>query len=290
VPLLRPLASLGVFATTASMLIVGALLLSAFRSLRDTNAVGAVSAEPVTTEILDAPIAITSHFRAAVQVLDWIRARKTCYVCARDVHGLMLAQNDAELREIHRDADMILPDGMPLVHIARWRGYRSSRRVAGPDFVETMVDLGRAEGVRHYFYGGKPGVAARMATALGCRFPGVILAGASSPPFGEVGEEQWQEEIAGIMAMAPNIVWIGLGTPKQELWMHRHYHEMDGVTLIGVGAAFDFHAGDVRRAPLWMQRATLEWLHRLLSEPRRLWRRYLVLAPAFAWHVFRGKS
>lgn len=288
-PLLGPLASAGTFAAVASALMLVALAGSAFRSLRDTNPVIPPSADDMTTAILDAPIAITNHHRAALTVLSWIGEKSSRYVCARDVHGLMLAQQDADLRDIHRSADLVLPDGMPLVHIARWRGYRSIRRVAGPDFVETMVDLGRDDGVRHYFYGGKPGVAKRMAAALVDRYPGVVVAGASSPPFGEASDAVWREEIAAIMATKPNIVWIGLGTPKQERWMHRFHREMAGATLVGVGAAFDFHAGDVRRAPLWMQRATLEWLHRLLSEPRRLWRRYLVLAPSFVWRVLRDR-
>jgi N-acetylglucosaminyldiphosphoundecaprenol N-acetyl-beta-D-mannosaminyltransferase len=174
---------------------------------------------------------------------------------------------------------------MPLVHVARWRGHQSIRRVAGTDFVETLADLGRATGVRHYFYGGKAGIADKMAAKLAGRYPGLTVAGTSTPPFGEVSEEVRRAEMATIMAAAPDIVWVGLSTPKQERWMRRHRGEMAGVTLIGVGAAFDFHAGAVKRAPLWMQRATLEWLHRLLSEPRRLWRRYLVLAPQFVWRV-----
>jgi N-acetylglucosaminyldiphosphoundecaprenol N-acetyl-beta-D-mannosaminyltransferase len=286
-PLLDPLASFGVFATTASVLIVAALSLSVRRTLR---AVEPVAAERTTTEILGTPIAITDHPRAAARVLGWVRDRQSRYVCVRDVHGIMLAQRDPALMTIHRDADLILPDGMPLVHIARWRGHRSIGRVSGPDFVETMADLGRAEGVRHYFYGGKPGVAERMAAALALRFPGLAVAGASSPPFGEVSERDGCAEIARLLATTPDIVWIGLGTPKQERWMRRYRDEMPGVTLIGVGAAFDFHAGDIRRAPIWMQRATLEWLHRLLSEPRRLWRRYLVLAPVFVWRVLWDRS
>ncbi|MDB5575141.1 MAG: WecB/TagA/CpsF family glycosyltransferase [Bradyrhizobium sp.] len=288
-PYRSPLASFGVGASTASTLVVAAVLLSAFRALR-AGAIIAVPSGEATTAILDIPIAITTHFRAARRVIEGVRARKSCYVCARDVHGLMLAQHDPELCDIHREADMILPDGMPLVHIARWRGHRSMHRVAGPDFVETMADLGRDEGVRHYFHGGKPGVAQRMAAILKERFPGMVVAGTSSPPFGQMSDTEQQAQIATIMASAPDIVWVGLGTPKQERWMHRHYRDMPGVTLIGVGAAFDFHAGVIKRAPLWMQRATLEWLHRLLSEPRRLWRRYVLLAPAFLWRVFRDRS
>jgi N-acetylglucosaminyldiphosphoundecaprenol N-acetyl-beta-D-mannosaminyltransferase len=246
--------------------------------------------DAATTDILGTPVTITDHPHAAANVLGWIRERRSCFVCVRDVHGIMLARRDPGLMAIHRDADMVLPDGMPLVHVARWRGHRAIRRVSGADFVETLADLGRAEGVRHYFYGGKPGVAGKMAAALARRYPGMTVADTATPPFGEVSEDRRRAELAQIMTARPDIVWIGLSTPKQEYWMHRHRAEMPGVTLIGVGAAFDFHAGEVRRAPRWMQRATLEWLHRLCSEPRRLWRRYLILAPRFVWLVLRDRA
>jgi len=281
---LDPLAGFAVFATIASLSVIVAVSLSARRTL------AMAPSHTDTTNILGTPITITDHDRAAARVLGWIRERQSRYVCVRDVHGIMLAQRDAGLMEIHQAADMILPDGMPLVHIARWRGHRSIRRVSGPDFVETLADLGRAEGVRHYFYGGKPGIADAMAAALARRYPGLAIAGASVPPFGEVSENLRRAEMATIMAAAPDIVWVGLSTPKQERWMRRHRGELAGVTLIGVGAAFDFHAGAVKRAPRWMQRATLEWLHRLLSEPTRLWRRYLVLAPQFVWHMLWDRA
>jgi N-acetylglucosaminyldiphosphoundecaprenol N-acetyl-beta-D-mannosaminyltransferase len=281
---LDPLTGFAVFAAIASLSIV----IAVSRSARRTLATAPPDAE--TTDILGTPITITDHGRAAARILGWVRARESRYVCVRDVHGIMLAQRDSGLMAIHQAADMILPDGMPLVHVARWRGHQSIRRVSGPDFVETLADLGRAEGVRHYFYGGRPGIAGKMAAALAARYPGLIVAGASAPPFGEVSEDIRLTEMVTIMATAPDIVWVGLGTPKQERWMRRHRGELAGVTLIGVGAAFDFHAGAVKRAPLWMQRATLEWLHRLLSEPRRLWRRYLVLAPQFVWRVFWDRA
>jgi N-acetylglucosaminyldiphosphoundecaprenol N-acetyl-beta-D-mannosaminyltransferase len=124
-----------------------------------------------------------------------------------------------------------------------------------------------------------------MAAVLCARYPGLVVAGCLSPPYGEVDERVQAAEIAEINAASPDVVWVGLGTPKQERWMNRFHGAIPGATLIGVGAAFEFHAGTRRRAPRWMQRATLEWLHRLLSEPGRLWRRYLVIAPQFVWQV-----
>jgi N-acetylglucosaminyldiphosphoundecaprenol N-acetyl-beta-D-mannosaminyltransferase len=238
-----------------------------------------------STDILGTPIAITDLAGATAHLLQRVAARQGGYVCLRDVHGVMLARRDPELRAIHSDAAMNLPDGMPLVHVARWRGHRAIGRVAGTDLVEALADAGRGAALRHYFYGGKPGVAEAMAATLARRFPGLVVAGCASPPFGEIDEAVMKQALAAIVAAHADVVWVGLSTPKQERWMHRHHHALPGMTLIGVGAAFDFITGEVARAPRWMQRATLEWLHRLLSEPRRLWRRYLVLAPRFAWLV-----
>jgi N-acetylglucosaminyldiphosphoundecaprenol N-acetyl-beta-D-mannosaminyltransferase len=238
-----------------------------------------------STDILGTPIAITDLAGATAHLLQRVAARQGGYVCLRDVHGIMLARRDPALRAIHRGAAMNLPDGMPLVHVARWRGHRAIGRVAGTDLVEALADAGRGAALRHYFYGGKPGVAEAMAAALARRFPGLLVAGCASPPFGDVNDVAVARALAAIVAARADVVWVGLSTPKQEHWMHRHHGALSGMTLIGVGAAFDFITGEVRRAPRWMQRATLEWLHRLLSEPRRLWRRYLVLAPRFAWLI-----
>ena len=236
-------------------------------------------------DILGTPIAITDLAGTTTHLLHRIAARRGGYVCLRDVHGIMLARSDPELRAIHSDAAMNLPDGMPLVHVARRRGHRAIGRVAGTDLVEALADAGRGAGLRHYFYGGKPGVAENMAAALTRRFPGLVVAGCASPPFGEVDDVTTAQALAAIITARADVVWVGLSTPRQERWMHRHHRALPGMTLIGVGAAFDFITGEVRRAPRWMQRATLEWLHRLLSEPSRLWRRYLVLAPRFAWLI-----
>ncbi len=238
-----------------------------------------------STDILGTPIAITDLAGATAHLLHRVAARHGGYVCLRDVHGIMLARRDPELRAIHRDAAMNLPDGMPLVHVARWRGHRAIGRVAGTDLVEALADAGRGTALRHYFYGGKPGVAEAMAAALARRFPGLVVAGCASPPFGEVDDATMKQALDTIVAARADVVWVGLSTPKQERWMYRHHQVLPGMMLIGVGAAFDFITGEVVRAPRWMQRATLEWLHRLLSEPRRLWRRYLLLAPRFAWLI-----
>jgi len=286
-PIWSPLNAFALFAWTASLSMLGVLATAAHSGMASLRPVrdGATVAP-----ILGVPVSITDPLDASDRVIAWVRARRAAYVCVRDVHGVMLAQRDPEFMAIHRSAPMVLPDGMPLVHVARLRGYRQIRRVAGPDFVDTLADRGRAQGLRHFFYGGAPGVAERMALVLAGRYPGLIVAGWLSPPFGDTDEAIRDDEIARINAATPDVVWVGLGTPKQERWMHRYHGAISGATLIGVGAAFDFHAGTRKRAPLWMQRATLEWLHRLLSEPGRLWRRYLVIAPQFVWRVLWDRA
>nr|WP_269142340.1 WecB/TagA/CpsF family glycosyltransferase [Sphingomonas sp. IC-11] len=199
----------------------------------------------------------------------------------------MRAQDETELLEIHDHAGLVTPDGMPLVWLARWRGHGHVGRVCGADLVAELCAASIEHGIGHYFYGGKPGVAERMAAALMARFPGLKVVGTNTPPFGAMSAEEDAAHTAEITASGAGIVWVGLSTPKQEYWMRDHVDRIPGATLIGVGAAFDFYAGDVKRAPEWMHHRGLEWLHRLASEPRRLWRRYLVLAPKFVLMVGR---
>jgi N-acetylglucosaminyldiphosphoundecaprenol N-acetyl-beta-D-mannosaminyltransferase len=199
----------------------------------------------------------------------------------------MRAQDDADLMQLHEQAGMVTPDGMPLVWLARSRGYQEVGRTCGSDLVLSLCEISIKEGLRHYFFGGKPGVAERLAEKLSARFPGLQVVGTATPPFRKMTPEEDVAATAAITAARPDIVWVGLSTPTQEYWMRDHVGRIPGATLMGVGAAFDFHAGDVKRAPRWMQQVGLEWLHRLSSEPRRLWRRYLVLAPRFVMRAAR---
>jgi N-acetylglucosaminyldiphosphoundecaprenol N-acetyl-beta-D-mannosaminyltransferase len=171
------------------------------------------------------------------------------------------------------------------VWLSRLRGFRDVERVYGPDLLLACCDHSRVIGYRHFFYGGGPGVPELLSERLRARFPGLSVAGGFSPPFRELTPDEDAECVHRINAAHPDIVWVGLGTPKQERWMAEHRATLDAAVLIGVGAAFDFHAGLKRQAPRWMQRSGLEWLFRLLAEPRRLWRRYLRNNPLFVWHV-----
>ncbi len=236
---------------------------------------------PDSFDVLGVPVSIVDTV-ATLEVIDgWIAARGHEFVCFRDVHGVMTCQDDTELSEIHRRAGMVAPDGLPLVWLGRLMGHRAIRRVCGPDLMPALCEHSVAKGYRHFFYGGAPGVAGRLAERLRARFPGLEVAGTHTPPFRPLSEAEDAAVGRMIDESRADIVWIGLSTPKQERWMAAHLGRLEAPVMLGVGAAFDVHAGTILRAPAWMQRSGLEWLFRLLSEPRRLWRRYLILAPRF---------
>jgi N-acetylglucosaminyldiphosphoundecaprenol N-acetyl-beta-D-mannosaminyltransferase len=239
------------------------------------------SEDATTTDVLGVPVSLTNLSHAVATIANWCKHREANFVCVRDVHGIMRAQDDERLRLIHHRAGMVTPDGMPLVWISRRRGHREVGRVCGADLVAALCDASQDLGLRHYLYGGKPGVAERMRDELLRRYPRLTIVGCDSPPFRRLSKNEDEQAVARLNEARPHIVWVGLSTPKQEYWMADHVGRIAGATLIGVGAAFDFYSGDVKRAPRWMQRNGLEWLHRLASEPRRLWRRYLVMAPSF---------
>jgi N-acetylglucosaminyldiphosphoundecaprenol N-acetyl-beta-D-mannosaminyltransferase len=199
----------------------------------------------------------------------------------------MISARDPEMMNIHHAAGMVTPDGMPLVWVSKWRSDFKIDRVCGSDLLDALSDAGRSVGLSHYFYGGKPGVAENMIRNLKSKYPGISIAGYTSPPFSRLTEAEDADMVRAINASGAQIVWVGLSTPKQELWMRAHVGRIEGATLIGVGAAFDFHSGAIKRAPKWMQSCGLEWLHRFASEPVRLWRRYLVIAPLFVLNVVR---
>lgn len=220
----------------------------------------------------------------AIDVIDhWITAGERHYVCITGVHGVMESQRDESLRGIHNRAGLVTPDGMPLVWLSRWRGFRNTTRVYGPDLMLAVCERSLATGYRHFFYGGSDGVADRLVLKLQKRFPSLAVAGVYSPPFRTLTPEEDDDVVRRINDAKPDILWVGLGTPKQERWMAEHLDRLQVSAQIGVGAAFDFHAGLKRQAPRWMQQSGLEWLFRLLTEPARLWRRYLVNNPAFIW-------
>lgn len=218
------------------------------------------------------------------RALDEIRARIECgdrtYITVTGAHGIIECQSDPDLRDIHNRAGLVVPDGMPLVWLGRLAGHRQMRRVYGPDLMLSVCDPS-AGPYRHFLYGGAPGIPERLADRLRDRFPGIEIVGSYSPPFRPLRAAEDDEVVATIDRSGADIVWVGLSTPKQERWMAAHLGRLRAPVMIGVGAAFDFHAGVKRQAPRWMQGAGLEWAFRAATEPRRLGRRYATVVPRF---------
>lgn len=220
---------------------------------------------------------------AALDRIDlWIEQKERTYVCICSVHGIMECQRSEDLRKIFNSAGMVTPDGMPLVWLARSRDPNVTR-VYGPDLLLAEFQRSAKTGHRHFLYGGGPSIATRLAAAMRSRLPGLQVVGTLEPPFAPLEELASPEVATTINAAEPDIVWVGISTPKQERWMAMMRPLLKAPVLIGVGAAFDFHSGTVRQAPPWMQRSGLEWLFRLVTQPRRLWRRYLINNPWFVW-------
>jgi N-acetylglucosaminyldiphosphoundecaprenol N-acetyl-beta-D-mannosaminyltransferase len=208
------------------------------------------------------------------------------YVCLGTAHGFTDAQADPDLRRIYRESWLTTPDGMPLV----WLGPPGVERVYGPDLLLAVCDAGRAVGLRHYLYGGVAGVAEELRARLEQRFPGVEIVGTRMPPFRPLDDTETAHLRAEVARLRPDVIWVGLGSPKQETFMAQHWRGLDAGVLIGVGAAFDFHSGRVRQAPRWVQRAGLEWCFRLCTEPRRLGPRYLRVTPLFALRALAQRT
>jgi len=235
--------------------------------------------------VLGVGISPLTRSQAVATIEDWIARGERHYVCVSGIHGVMESHRDAHLRAIHNAAGMVTPDGMPLVWISRWKGFRQTERVYGPDLLLACCERSVSTGYRHYFYGGGPGVPEQLTKRLQARFPRLDVVGGYSPPFRALTPDEDANVVARVNAASPDIVWVGLSTPKQERWMFEHRDRLTAAVCIGVGAAFDFHAGLKPQAPKWMQRSGLEWVFRLYHEPRRLWRRYLRNNPLFVWHV-----
>jgi N-acetylglucosaminyldiphosphoundecaprenol N-acetyl-beta-D-mannosaminyltransferase len=249
---------------------------------KDTVRIGEPSvSRPETRNVLDEfrTLGVRVHAAQIPEVIalveSWIaeRAASRC-VAVTGMHGVMEVQRDASFREILNAADCVVPDGMPFVWLGRRQGFALKRRVYGPELLEKVCRWTGAK-YRHFFYGGAAGVADRLADSLDKRY-GIRIAGMHSPPFRPLTAEEDREIVRMIRAAAPDVLWIGLSTPKQEHWMYEHRGVVGVPVMVGVGAAFDLISGRVPQAPQWMREHALEWLFRLLQEPRRLWHRYLV--------------
>ena len=244
-----------------------------------------VTDAPQRVNVLGVGVSAITMADALATIDRWIATRVPQYVCVTGVHGVMESQVDPSLRDIHNRAGLVTPDGMPLVWTSWLRGHHHVQRVYGPDLMLACCEASTRKGYRHFFYGGGPGLAERLAKRLGERFDGLQIVGTWSPPFRDLTAAEELAMIDRIASSKPDIVWVGLSTPKQERWMARYIGRLPAAVLIGVGAAFDMHAGVKKQAPPWMQRSGMEWLFRLATEPRRLWRRYLTNNPRFVWRL-----
>jgi N-acetylglucosaminyldiphosphoundecaprenol N-acetyl-beta-D-mannosaminyltransferase len=229
-----------------------------------------------STNVLEIQVSAIDMPAAVRTIEGWIEHDTPSYVCICTVHTVMECQRDPALRDAVNAAGLRTPDGMPLVWLSHRAGHRNVSRVYGPDLMLELARRSSETGHRHFFYGGAPGVADALARRLEDRFPGLNVAGTDCPPMLSVGALESEETIRKINDSGADIVWVGLGTPKQDWWVANHRPLLTAPVLIAVGAAFDFHTGRVRQAPAWMQDRGLEWLFRLGQDPKRLWRRYTV--------------
>jgi N-acetylglucosaminyldiphosphoundecaprenol N-acetyl-beta-D-mannosaminyltransferase len=237
---------------------------------------------PATTSVLGVPLALTDYERT----MDWIDATIHTggkgYVCVAATHTVVACQDDPELRAAVHGAALVVPDGQPVVWAMNALGHELTGRVYGPDLMAKYCERSALAGTRMFLYGGRnQGALVQLALNLRRRFPGVQIVGGYSPPFRALSDEERAAVVAEINHAKPDVVWVGIGVPKQEKWMAEMHERLAAPVLVGVGAAFDFHAGLIPQAPSWMQAAGLEWLYRLSKEPRRLWRRYLTYNPRF---------
>lgn len=224
--------------------------------------------------------AVNMHL--ALRTIDeWIAERRSHYVCITGVHGVMESQRDETIRRIHNAAGMVTPDGMPLVWLNHFQGFHHVERVYGPDLMLALCEHSVAHEYRHFLYGATDEVLERLSANLRRKVPGLQIVGTYAPPFRPLTPAEDETIVEMINDCHADIIWVGLSTPKQERWMAAHHGRLQTSVQIGVGAAFDFHAGLKPQAPYWMQRNGLEWLFRLATEPKRLWRRYLINNPRF---------
>ena len=234
-------------------------------------------------------IAVTNMNRTLAYLKDHLEKLSGSYICISNVHTTVMSYEDPAYRRIQNSAALALPDGAPLSAVCRKRGFPEAERVTGPDLMGEIFRISVQEGYRHYFYGSTQETLDALEKSLAETYPGIRIAGMYAPPFRPLSEGEDRAVVEQINRAQADFVWVGLGAPKQELWMAEHRQKVQGL-MIGVGAGFDYHAGTLKRAPGWMQRLSLEWLYRLMQEPGRLWKRYWVTNRKFLRLVKRENS
>ena len=239
-----------------------------------------------TCKILGVNIAVTNMAETINYIETNLETLRGNYICVSNVHTTVTAYEDPEYCKVQNAAALALPDGKPLSVVSRRRGFSEAERVTGPDLMGEL--FARDNGLKHFFYGDTPETLAVLREKLTDKYPHLKIVGMISPPFRTLTEEEEAADIAAINESGADIIWIGLGAPKQERYMYAHKGMLQGV-MIGVGAGFSYHAGQIKRAPQWMQRIGMEWFYRLMQDPKRLASRYLKTNLKFIWKVWREK-
>ena len=239
-----------------------------------------------TCKIMGVNIAVTDMDKTLRLVEDNCEAWRGKYICVANVHTTVTAHDDPTYLRVQNGAVMALPDGGPLSRYSRKKGFADAARVTGPDLMRELLKESGTKHYRHYFYGSTQETLDILREKITEKYPGAVIAGMYSPPFRPLTADEDAEIVEKINAAKPDFVWVGLGAPKQERWMAAHENRVQAL-MLGVGAAFDYEAGNIRRAPAWMQRCNLEWLYRLMQDPKRLFKRYFVTNTKFLWWSWR---
>ncbi len=236
-------------------------------------------------DVLGVDVSAVNLEQAILLACEWIENGSAGYACMTGVHGVMEAQRDESLREILNGAMLNAPDGMPLTWVGHIQGFDKMNYVTGPQFMARMCGIAAERDYGIFLYGGQVGTAEILSARLQAKFPGLRVTGTWTPPFRALSASEEEEMISAVHQARPQIMWVGLSTPRQERFMARYAKRLQVPLLVGVGAAFDYHSGRLLDCPPWVKRAGLQWLHRLVQEPRRLAPRYLRNNPAFIWRI-----
>ena len=233
-------------------------------------------------------VAVTNMNRTLRYLCDNLNDLQGKYVCVTNVHTIVMSHEDEIYRNIQNGAVMVLPDGKPLSIIQKKRGFIEAEKVSGPDLMPEIFRISEETGYTHYFYGSTEETLDKLKLKLKKQFPNLKIVGTYAPPFRALTEKENKSIVSEINAADADFLWVGLGAPKQEIWMSEHEDEVHSI-MIGVGAGFDFHAGTVKRAPKWMQNCCLEWLYRLFQDPKRLFKRYAVTNVKFLSYLWKER-
>lgn len=235
-----------------------------------------------TYNILGVNVSVTDMNDTVAKIRGHIDAWRGEYICVANVHTTVMAHDNEDYKTVQNSSVMVLPDGGPLSSLMRRRGISEASRVTGPDLMKEILRISPEYGWSHFFYGSSEETLQALTNNLSKNYPETKIVGMISPPYRELSDEEDSAFVMQINEACPDFVWVGLGAPKQEIWMAKHRGKINGL-MIGVGAAFDYEAGNIKRAPMFMQRANLEWLYRLMQDPVRLFKRYFVTNSKFLW-------